>query len=87
MLVGELEGLDDTDGLLDGAADGQVVDVRGTQDTLGVDEEGTTKGNALLGEENVVGLADGVVSVGELSGGKKGMERYGIGREEHASAT
>ena len=26
MLVGELEGLDETDGLLDGAADGEVVD-------------------------------------------------------------
>lgn len=65
MLVGELEGLDNTDGLLDRAADGEVVDVRGAEGTGGVDEEGTTEVNALLLEENTVGLRDGVVAVGK----------------------
>lgn len=65
MLVGELERLDDTDRLLDGAADGEVVDVHGAKGALGVDEEGATEGDALLGEEDTVGLGDGVVAVSE----------------------
>jgi hypothetical protein len=74
VLVGELEGLDDSDGLLDGSTDGEVVDVRGSEGTLGVDEEGASESNALLGEEDAVGLGDGVVSVGELEAGMRNVE-------------
>lgn len=95
VLVGELEGLDDTDGLLDGAADGEVVDVHGTEGTLGVDEEGATESDALLLEENTVGLRDRVVAVREeaevevgakaalLAGGLRPGEvgELGVGRE------
>jgi hypothetical protein len=65
VLVDELERLDDTDGLVDRAADGEVVDVRGTEGTLGVDEEGAAEVNALLLEENAVSLGDGVAAVGK----------------------
>lgn len=95
VLVGELEGLDDTDGLLDGAADGEVVDVHGTEGALGVDEEGATESDALLLEENTVGLRDRVVAVREeaevevgakaalLAGGLRPGEvgELGVGRE------
>jgi hypothetical protein len=39
MLVGELEGLDEADGLLDRAADGQVVDGDLAEGALRVDDE------------------------------------------------
>lgn len=66
MLVGELECLDDTDGLLDGSADGKIVDMHGTESALGVDEEGASESDTLLREKNTVGLGSGVVSVSEL---------------------
>jgi hypothetical protein len=66
VLVSELEGLDDADGLLDGTADGEVVHVGGAEGALGVDEEGAAEGDALIGEEDAVGLGDGVGAVGEL---------------------
>lgn len=95
MLVNELEGLDDTDGLLDGAADGEVVDVHGAEGALGVDEEGATEGDALVLEEDTVGLRDRVVAVGQeaevevgaeaalLAGGLRPGEvgELGVGRE------
>ena len=67
VLVGELESLDDSDGLLDGSADGQVVDVRGSEGAVGVDEEGASERDALLLEQDAVSLGDGVVSVSELA--------------------
>lgn len=66
MLVGELECLDDTDGLLDGSADGKIVDMHGTESALGVDEESASESDTLLREKNTVGLGSGVVSVSEL---------------------
>lgn len=95
VLVGELEGLDDTDGLLDGAADGEVVDVHGAEGALRVDEEGATEGDALLLEEDTVGLGDRVVAVREeaevevgakaalLAGGLRPgkVGELGVGRE------
>lgn len=66
MLVCELEGLDDTDGLLDGATDGKVVNVHGAEGTLRVNEEGASEGDTLLREKDTVGLGSGMVSVGEL---------------------
>lgn len=67
MLIGELEGLDDSDGLLDGSANRKVVDVRSAECTLGVDEEGASKSDSLFLEEDTVSLGNSVVSVGELS--------------------
>jgi len=74
VLVGELEGLDDSDGLLDGSADGQVVDVRGSESTVGVDEEGASESDALLLEQDAVSLGNGVVSVSELGVSDRGSE-------------
>lgn len=48
MLVGELEGLDQTQGLVDVAAHGQVVDGDLAQGALGVDDEEAAQGDALL---------------------------------------
>lgn len=66
VLVGELEGLDDTDGLLNGSADGKVVNVHGAEGTLRVNEESASEGDTLLREKDTVGLGSGMVSVGEL---------------------
>jgi hypothetical protein len=66
VLVGKLERLDDADCLLDRAADGEVVDVRGAESALGVDEEGAAQGDALLLEKDAVRLGDSVRAVGEL---------------------
>jgi hypothetical protein len=67
VLVGELEGLDDTKGLLDRAANGKVVDGGSTKGTVTVDDEGAAESDTLLREKNVVGLGDRVVAVGKLS--------------------
>lgn len=56
MLIGELEGLDDSDGLLDGSADRKIMDVRSTECTLGVDEEGAPESDSLFLEEDTVSL-------------------------------
>lgn len=61
-----LESLDDTKSFLDGTANGKVVDGGSTKSTVTVNDESATKGDALLGEENVVGLGHGVVAVSEL---------------------
>lgn len=74
VLVDKLECLDDTDGLLDGTADGEVVDVRGTEDTLGVDEESTAEIDTLLLNENTVSLGDGVAAVGKETDLEVGAE-------------
>jgi hypothetical protein len=63
VLVGELEGIDETEGLVDAAADGQVVDGDLPQDAVRVDEEQAAQGNALLLDQDAVVLADGVVLV------------------------
>lgn len=65
VLLDELEGLDEADGLLDRATDGEVVDGDLTKGSLGVDEEETTEGNALVLEENTVVLGNLVVLVRE----------------------
>ena len=55
---GELEGLHETESLLDGAADGQVVHGDLTQDTLGVDNEKTTESNTLLLDQHAIAARD-----------------------------
>lgn len=48
VLVGELEGLDQTQGLVDVAAHGQVVDGDLAQGALGVDDEEAAQGDTFL---------------------------------------
>lgn len=68
VLVGELEGLDHSDGLFDGSTDGEIVNVGSSESTLGVDEEGSSESDTLLLDEDTVGLGHDVVSVRELKG-------------------
>lgn len=81
MLVGELESLDDSDSLLDGSTDGEVVDVGSSESTLGVDEEGTSESDTVFGEEDAVSLGYGVVSVGKLLQGRMSGARSERGRD------
>ncbi|KUI58888.1 hypothetical protein VP1G_11002 [Cytospora mali] len=64
MLVGELEGLDQAEGLVDVAADGEVVDGDLAEDSLGVDDEETTQGDTLLLDQDTVVAGDLEVLVG-----------------------
>lgn len=64
MLVGELEGLDQTQGLVDVAADGQVVDGDLAEGALGVDDEETAQGDAFLLDQDAVVARDLEVLVG-----------------------
>ncbi len=58
MLVGELKTFNQTKGLIYIPADGQVVDGHLPQDSIGVDDEQSTEGNAFILLKNSVGLAD-----------------------------
>ena len=60
----ELERLDETDGLVDGAADGEVVDGDLAEDTLRVDDEEAAESDTLLLEEDAVVAGDLQVLVG-----------------------
>lgn len=64
MLVGELEGLDQAERLLDVAADGQVVDGDLAEGALGVDDEEAAQGDALLLDQDAVVAGDLGVLVG-----------------------
>ncbi|MNS80608.1 hypothetical protein D3C72_1142970 [compost metagenome] len=63
MLFVELQSVDQTQQLVHVAAQWQVVDDLRTDNTVGVDQEGTTEGHAAFGLD-VVGLADFVGHVG-----------------------
>lgn len=65
VLVGELEGIDQAEGLVDAAADGEVVDGDLADDAVGVDDEEAAEGNAFLLDEDTVVLGELVVLVGE----------------------
>ena len=54
VLGDKLEGLDETEGLVDRAADGEVVDRHLLHNTLGVDDKQTTQSNALVLKEHAV---------------------------------
>lgn len=58
VLVGELEGLDQADRLLDVAADGEVVDGDLAENTLGVDDEEAAERDALVLDEDAVAARD-----------------------------
>lgn len=65
VLVGVLEGLHQPEGLVHGAADGEVVHGDLPEDALVVDDEEAAEGVAVLLEVDAVVLADGVRQVGE----------------------
>lgn len=65
VLFGELEGLDKADGLLDVAADGEIVDGDLSEDTLGVDDEEAAQGNTLVLNQDTVAARDLVGLVGD----------------------
>lgn len=66
MLIGELESLDDSEGFFDGSTDGEIVNVGSSEDTLGVDEEGSSEGDTFVFKVNTVGFGERVRSVGVL---------------------
>lgn len=64
VFVGELERLDETDRLLDVAADRKVVDCDLAKHTLGVDDEEATQSYTLILDEDTVATRDLVGLVG-----------------------
>lgn len=63
MLSSELEGLELTKGLGDVTTNGGVVDGDGLDNSLGIDDEDTTKSDTLLLDEDTVVTAQTVVGV------------------------
>ena len=63
VTYGELEGLDETDGLIDGTTDGEIVDSNLAENTLGVNDEETTESNTLVLNEDTVVTGDGHVPI------------------------
>lgn len=73
MLLSELEGIDESEGLLDGSANGEIVDGDLSDNALGVNDEDTSESDTGLGDENTVVLGQGVVGVskqGDVDGTK-----------------
>lgn len=60
-----MEGFDQTDGFVNGAADREVVDGNLPQGSLGVDDEESTESNSLLLEQDTVVSRDLHVPVGD----------------------
>ncbi len=56
VFVGELESLDEAQGLLDAAANGQVIDGYLAQILRGINDEQTTEGDVFIFLEHAVGL-------------------------------
>lgn len=83
VLVGELEGLDETDGLLDVAADGQVVDGDLAEDAVGVDDEETTQSDTLLLNQDAVAARDLLGSIGDEGQLQVGAEATLLARLLH----
>lgn len=65
VLVGELKGVDEAEGLVDRAADGEVVDCDLADDSGGIDDEEAAEGDAFFFDEDAVVLGELVVLVGE----------------------
>ena len=65
VLVGELESIDQTEGLINAASNGEVIDGDLAHNTGGVDEEKTTERDALLLNQDTVVLADAMVLVAQ----------------------
>jgi hypothetical protein len=54
VLVGELEGLDETDSLIDRTTNREVIDRDLTEDALRVNDEKTTESDALVLDKDTV---------------------------------
>lgn len=63
VLLGELESLNQSQGLVHGSTDRQVVDGDLSQGSLRVNQEDTSQGNTLLLDQDTVVLGQGVVGV------------------------
>ena len=74
MLLGELQGVDHAQHLVDVAAQGQVVDHLVAHVAGLIDEEGAAEGDLGFRVLHVVGLADAVVDVGQ----KRSFKNTGI---------
>lgn len=64
VLLCELEGVNESEGLVDASADREIVDGDLTDDALGVNDKEPTESNSLLFQQDTVGLGDLVVLVG-----------------------
>ncbi len=65
MTYDELESLDETDGLVDGTANREIVDGDLAENTLGVNNEEATESDTLLLDEDTVVARDLLVPVGD----------------------
>ncbi len=88
MLVGELEGLDQTKGLLDASTNGEIVDGDLPENSLRIDDEQAAEGDAGFLEEHAVRAGDvlaqvrkeGILEAAESTGlGTKNDKRHGHG--------
>jgi hypothetical protein len=66
MFIGELECLDNPKTLFDRPSNREIVNMGCPEDTLWVDEERSSEGDAFFFEVDAVGFGDGVRSVGVL---------------------
>lgn len=64
VLVGELDGLEDAEGLLDGASNGEVINGGRADDAVGIHDEEAAKGDGLV-MEDPEGAAHLLVQVGD----------------------
>jgi hypothetical protein len=65
VLISELEGLNETEDLINGATDGKIVDGDLADGTLGVDDEETTESNTSFLDKDTVVLGNGLGLIGE----------------------
>lgn len=65
VLLSELESVNESEGLLNGSADRQIVDGDLSDGSLGVNDEDTSESNTGLGDQHTVVLGQGVVGVSE----------------------
>lgn len=65
VLLSELEGLQQSDGLINGSTDWQVVDSDLSQDTIGVNQKDSSQGDTSVFNQNTVVLGQRVVGVSQ----------------------
>lgn len=65
VLISELESLDETDGFLDVATDGKIVDGDLSEDTLGVDDEEASESDTLILNQDTIAARDLHGSIGD----------------------
>ena len=78
---GELEGLHETESLLDGAADGPVVDRDLPEDTLGIDDEEATERDTRILDQHAVVARNLHAAVGDEGDLEVGAKAAGLALE------